>query len=89
MNYADILDALRELVARERIEFLSLAPDAKGLSSYAPIQKYVLDLKNSAKPETSAPPSAASNVISPAPNSLWGNWPKSAWRTPPAAAAAF
>ena len=54
MNYAEILDALRELVARERIEFLPLAPDAKPISPYAPIQKYVLDLKNGAKPETAA-----------------------------------
>ena len=54
MNYAEILDALREFVARERIELLPLAPDAKPVSAYAPIQKYVLDLKNSAKPETAA-----------------------------------
>jgi hypothetical protein len=54
VNYTDILDALRELIARERIEFLPLAPDAKPISPYAPIQKYVLDLKNGAKPETAA-----------------------------------
>ena len=38
---------------------------------------------------TSAPPSAASNASSPAPNNSWRNWPKSAWRTPLAAAAVF
>jgi hypothetical protein len=54
VNYAEILEALRELVARERIEFLPLAPDAMPVSPYAPIQKYVLDLKNGAKPETAA-----------------------------------
>jgi hypothetical protein len=54
VNYTDILEALRELIARERIEFLPLAPDARPVSPYAPIQKYVLDLKNGAKPETSA-----------------------------------
>ncbi len=54
VNYAEILEALRELVARERIEFLPLAPDAKPISLYAPIQKYVLDLKNRAKHETAA-----------------------------------
>ena len=54
MNYTDILEALRELIARERIEFLPLAPDARPISPYAPIQKYVLDLKNGAKPETAA-----------------------------------
>jgi hypothetical protein len=54
VNYTDILEALRELIARERIEFLPLAPDAKPVSPYAPIQKYVLDLKNGAKPETAA-----------------------------------
>ena len=54
MNYSEILEALRELIARERIEFLPLAPEAKPISPYAPIQKYVLDLKNGAKPETAA-----------------------------------
>jgi hypothetical protein len=54
VNYTDILEALRELIARERIEFLPLAPDARPTSPYAPIQKYILDLKNGAKPETAA-----------------------------------
>ena len=54
MNYAEIVEALRELVARERIELLPLALDSQPISSYAPIQKYVLDLKNAAKPETAA-----------------------------------
>ena len=53
-NYTEILETLRELVARERIEFLPLAPDAKPVSSYPPIQKYVLHLKNGAKPESAA-----------------------------------
>ncbi|MGD0259155.1 MAG: N-6 DNA methylase [Verrucomicrobiota bacterium] len=54
MNYTEILEALREFVSRDRIEFLPLAPDAKPVSDYPPIQKYVLDLKNLAKPETAA-----------------------------------
>ena len=54
VNYTEILEALRELIARERIEFLPLAPDAQPISPYAPIQKYVLDLKNGAKPESAA-----------------------------------
>jgi hypothetical protein len=54
VNYTEILDALRELSSRERIEFLPLAPDAKPVSNYPPIQKYVLDLKNVVKPETAA-----------------------------------
>jgi hypothetical protein len=54
VNYTEILDALREFTARERIEFLPLAPDAEPVSDYAPIQKYVLDLKNAVKPETAA-----------------------------------
>jgi hypothetical protein len=54
VNYTEILDALRVFTSRERIEFLPLAPEAQPLSSYAPIQKYVLDLKNAVKPETAA-----------------------------------
>jgi hypothetical protein len=46
MDYAEILDALREFTSRDRIEFLPLASDAEPVSDYAPIQKYVLDLKN-------------------------------------------
>ena len=54
VNYTAILDALREFTSRERIEFLPLPPEARPLSDYAPIQKYVLDLKNVVKPETAA-----------------------------------
>ena len=54
MNQTEILDALREFTARERIDFLPPAPEARPVSDYAPIQKYVLDLKNGAKPETAA-----------------------------------
>jgi hypothetical protein len=54
VNYTEILDALREFTSGERIEFLPLAPDARPVSDYAPIQKYVLDLKNVVKPETAA-----------------------------------
>jgi len=50
----EILQALRDFTERERIEFLPLAPDAKPVSAYAPIHKYVLDLKNGAKPESAA-----------------------------------
>ena len=54
MNYTEILDALRQFTSRERIEFLPLAHEASPISEYAPIQKYVLDLKNIVKPETAA-----------------------------------
>lgn len=54
MTYLEILDALREFTARERVDFLPLTPDPPPLSPYAPITKYVLDLKNGAKPETAA-----------------------------------
>jgi hypothetical protein len=54
MNYNEILDALREFTSRERVDFLPLAPDPAPLSPYAPIEKYVLDLKNGAKPESAA-----------------------------------
>jgi hypothetical protein len=50
----DILIALQDLTERERIEFLPLAPDMRKPSSYAPIEKYLLDLKNEAKPESAA-----------------------------------
>jgi hypothetical protein len=50
----DILIALHDLTERERIEFLPLAPDTRKPSSYAPIEKYLLDLKNGSKPETAA-----------------------------------
>jgi hypothetical protein len=54
VNYTEILSALREFTFRARIEFLPLAPDARPVSNYTPIQKYVLDLKNVVKPETAA-----------------------------------
>ena len=54
MNAAEILDALHELTVRERVDFLPLAPDQRPLSPYAPIAKYLLDLKNGSKPETAA-----------------------------------
>ena len=54
MNYTEILQALREFVARESIELLPLAAGSQPVSGYAPIHKYVLDLKNGAKPETAA-----------------------------------
>src|SRR6266571_2249837 len=54
MNCTEILDALREFTSRERVDFLPPAPDALPLSPYAPIAKYVLDLKNGAKPESAA-----------------------------------
>jgi hypothetical protein len=54
VNYTEILIALREFTSRERIEFLPLASDSRPVSDYAPIQKYVLDLKNVVKPETAA-----------------------------------
>ena len=54
VNYTQILDELRGLTSRERIEFLPPAADEGPVSDYAPIQKYVLDLKNAVKPETAA-----------------------------------
>jgi hypothetical protein len=54
VNYAEILDVLREFTARDRIDFRPAAPDAAPHSPYAPIAKYVLDLKNGAKPESAA-----------------------------------
>ena len=50
MKPDDILIALQELTERERIEFLPLAPDVRMPSSYAPIEKYLLNLKNAANP---------------------------------------
>jgi hypothetical protein len=50
----DILIALQALTESERIEFLPLAPDTRKPSPYAPIEKYLLDLKNGAKPESAA-----------------------------------
>jgi hypothetical protein len=54
VNPPEILDALRELTSRERVDFLPLAPDPRPLSVYQPIAKYLLDLKNGAKPESAA-----------------------------------
>ncbi len=54
VNYIQILDALREFTSRERINFLPPAPNPTTLSPYPPIAKYVLDLKNGAKPESAA-----------------------------------
>jgi hypothetical protein len=54
VNYTEILDALREFTSRGRIELLPQALEAQPISDYAPIHKYVLDLKNGAKPETAA-----------------------------------
>ena len=46
VNYTEVLDALRDFTSRDRIAFLPLAADPAPLSPYAPIAKYVLDLKN-------------------------------------------
>ncbi len=54
MNYTEVLRSLREFVSREQVELLPPALDTGPVSDYAPIQKYVLDLKNGAKPETAA-----------------------------------
>src|SRR5438094_6793518 len=54
VNYTEVLDALREFTARERISFLPAAPDPVPISPYSPIAKYVLDLKNGSKPESAA-----------------------------------
>jgi hypothetical protein len=54
VNYNEILDVLCELNSRERVDFLPLAPDPRPLSVYQPIAKYLLDLKNGAKPESAA-----------------------------------
>jgi hypothetical protein len=53
-NYTDILDALRDFTARERIDFLPPGSDEKPVSAYAPIVKYVRDLRQEAKPESAA-----------------------------------
>ncbi len=54
MKPDDILIALQDLTRCERIEFLPLAPDTRKPSPYAPIEKYLLDLKNNTKPESAA-----------------------------------
>jgi len=54
VNYTEVLDALRDFTARERISFLPSGAAPAPLSPYAPITKYVLDLKNGAKPESAA-----------------------------------
>jgi hypothetical protein len=50
----DILSALQDLTARERIEFPASAPVSGPLSSYPPIVKYLLDLRNGSQPEAAA-----------------------------------
>jgi hypothetical protein len=55
VNYTQILDALREFTSRERVEFP--AAGARGSARFritSPLQKYLLDLKNGAKPESAA-----------------------------------
>lgn len=54
MKPEDILDALAQFTERERFEFLPLAPESRPISTYAPLHKYALDLKNGAKPESAA-----------------------------------
>jgi len=54
MTCTEILEALRALTERDRVDFLPLAPASQPLSPYAPIAKYLLDLKNGAKPESAA-----------------------------------
>jgi hypothetical protein len=54
VNHTEILDALRELTAREQVDFSPPASGPRPLSTYPPIAKYLLDLKNGAKPETAA-----------------------------------
>ncbi len=54
MKPDDILLALEDLTRRERIDFLPLAPEARTPSPYPPIEKYLLDLKSNAKPESAA-----------------------------------
>jgi hypothetical protein len=54
MNAAEILDALRALTARERVDFPPPAPDAQPLSLYPPVVKYLHDLKRGSKPESAA-----------------------------------
>jgi hypothetical protein len=50
----EILQALLDFTGSERIDFLPLAPGTRKPSPYAPIEKYLLDLKNLVKPETAA-----------------------------------
>lgn len=54
MNYTEILENLSQFTSRQRIEFLPLSIDPTPVSTYPAIQKYVLDLKNGAKPESAA-----------------------------------
>ena len=54
MNYTEILEALREFTAREKIELLAPALEAGLISPYPPIQKYALDLARTSKPEAAA-----------------------------------
>lgn len=54
MNYSEILQSLTELTSRERVDFLPPASAVPPLPAYSPISKYLLDLKNGAKPESAA-----------------------------------
>jgi hypothetical protein len=55
VNYTEILDILRELTSRERIDFLPLARDIESLPKWKPAAKYVEDLlKEGSKPETAS-----------------------------------
>ncbi len=49
VNYSEILDALGDLTARERVELLPLATDRPPFLSYPPIEKYLHDLLHLAK----------------------------------------
>jgi len=53
VNYSEILEALGDLTARERVELGSHAPDPRPPFAYPPIEKYLHDLQV-AKPETAA-----------------------------------
>jgi hypothetical protein len=54
VNPSEILDALREFTARERVDLLPFAPDPGPLSAYPPVARYLFDLKNGSKPESAA-----------------------------------
>src|SRR5437868_907593 len=54
VNFTDILDSLSDFTSRQKIDLLALAATGEAISKYPPIHKYILDLKNQAKPETAA-----------------------------------
>ncbi len=54
MKPDDILIALQAFTGQESIEFLPFTSESRKSSAYAPIEKYVLDLKNGTKPESAA-----------------------------------